>query len=414
MTITLHWHAAALTLGLLAGLGAAAPDVEITPVHAGEAVAAAPTDGRRAVEIAICLDTSGSMSGLIEAAKQKLWSIVNEFAMAEPAPRLRVALLTYGNNGHSEEDGWVRLDVPLTEDLDRVSQQLFSLTTNGGTELVGRVVNVATGRLDWHPSDDAFKLIIVAGNESADQDTVVAFRDQCRRTIGTGVMINSIYCGDPTDGLAPAWREVAALADGRFASIDHDHGTVVVATPFDEPLATLSTRLNETYIPYGAAGQTAWANQTAQDNNAQSLNEAAAAERCVTKGNSVVYCNSTWDLVDACRNKTVELAEVKVEDLPEAMQAMTLEERAAHVAAMDARRTELQAQIQEIGVKRTAFIAAEVQRQQLDQTKSFDFVIRQAIREQAGTKGFRFPALPAPPAPETAPTPPAETAPNQP
>ncbi len=42
----------------------------------------------RTIDLAICLDTSGSMSGLIEAAKQKLWAIVNDLALVEPTPRL--------------------------------------------------------------------------------------------------------------------------------------------------------------------------------------------------------------------------------------------------------------------------------------------------------------------------------------
>ena len=83
------------------------------------------------------------MQGLIDAARAKLWAVVNDLALARPQPRLRVALLTYGNDGHQAENGWVRLDVPFTTDLDLVSQNLFALTTNGGTELVGRVIQRA-------------------------------------------------------------------------------------------------------------------------------------------------------------------------------------------------------------------------------------------------------------------------------
>ncbi|HVP73894.1 MAG TPA: vWA domain-containing protein, partial [Phycisphaerales bacterium] len=145
--------------------------------------------GDRIVELAICLDTSGSMEGLINAARVKLWEIVNDLALAKPTPRLRVALLTYGNDGHNAENGWVNIDIGFTEDLDMVSKQLFALTTNGGTELVGRVLKAAGERLDWNASDDVLKLIVVAGNESADQDTTFNFRDVCKATISKGVMI---------------------------------------------------------------------------------------------------------------------------------------------------------------------------------------------------------------------------------
>ncbi len=143
----------------VAALGAAAP-----PTAAGREV---QPPKQRVVELALCLDTSGSMSGLIDSARQKLWAIVNEIGRAEPAPVLRVALLTFGNNGHEPSDGWVRIESPFTSDLDLISQRLFALTTNGGTEYVGRV-HQSAGRLDWSPADDVLKLIVVAGNESAD------------------------------------------------------------------------------------------------------------------------------------------------------------------------------------------------------------------------------------------------------
>ena len=143
---------------------------------AGDASAEA---NEHVIELAICLDTSGSMDGLINSARQKLWTIVNDLALAEPTPTFRVALLSYGNDGHNAENGWVKVETPFTEDLDTVSQMLFGLTTNGGTELVGRVVQTSLQELDWHPSAGALRTIFVAGNESADQDDHVAARAIC-------------------------------------------------------------------------------------------------------------------------------------------------------------------------------------------------------------------------------------------
>lgn len=341
----------------------------------------------RPVDLAICLDTSGSMSGLIESAKQKLWSIVNELATAQPAPRLRVALLTYGNTGHSPENGWVRIDVPFTDDLDLVSQNLFALTTNGGEEYVGRVLNVAAG-LDWSHEKDALQLAVVAGNESADQDRVVSFRDACKSLIGRGIMVNSIYCGSETDGEVPLWHEVALLADGQFACIDMNSGTVVLETPFDIDLAALSSALNETYIPLGAAGAAGTANQEAQDANAVMASSAAGATRALTKANGMYNC--AWDLVDACRNGQMKIGDVETAQLPENMQPMSVQERSAYVDEMGRTRAGVQAQISDLAAKRQAFIAAAMKDRGLDDSKSFDRALRQAVREQAAKKGFSF------------------------
>ena len=350
------------------------------------------------VDIAICLDTSGSMDGLIGSAKQKLWSIVNEFVFAQPMPELRVALFTYGNDGHDPEGGWVKLETGLTEDLDLVSERLFAQTTNGGTELVGRVVNAAAGQLDWSQEVDALKLVIVAGNETADQDTVVSFRQACGSAIARDIMVNAIYCGAPGDADAASWREVARLADGQFAAIDQGLGQLAIATPFDAELATLSTGLNETYLAYGAQGAWSLNNQVVQDSNAVGLNSEAAASRAFCKANGLYNCAS-WDLVDAVRTQSVVLADIKVEDLPEEMKVMTPEQREVHVATMQERRSSLQAQVNDISKEREAFLQAELAKQQGAQAVSLDAAIKRLVRDQARAKGYRFPSpLPAAPA----------------
>ncbi len=353
-----------------------------------EPVAEAPV-----VEIAICLDTSGSMDGLINAARQKLWSIVNVLALADPTPKLRVALLTYGNDGQNPENGWVQVFTPFTEDLDKVSEMLFALTTNGGTELVARVIQTSIEELEWTDSTDALKIIIVAGNESADQDTEVAFRDACKNAINRGVMVNPIYCRYEGDGpeVEPAWQEIARLADGQYASIDQNNTTVIIATAFDDELINLSTRLNETYIPFGAEGQMGWQNQQVQDANALSLNKSTAAARAQTKGGELYACS--WDLVDACRLEQVELSEVKEEDLPENMKAMTPEERVAYVAEMQASRESIQQEIGSVNAQRQLIMVAEQARQAQRGLDQFDLIIRDAVREQARGKGLAFDAI---------------------
>ncbi|MFQ5654134.1 MAG: VWA domain-containing protein [Planctomycetota bacterium] len=340
------------------------------------------------VEIVICLDTSGSMNGLIDAARQKLWAIVNDLALAEPAPKLRVALLTYGNNGHEEENGWVKLETPFTDDLDLISERLFALTTNGGTELVGRVLKASLDRLDWSPGERALKLILVAGNESADQDRVIPYRDTCRAAIARGIIVNPIYCGRPADGIAPGWREIATLSDGHFAAIDQNEGTVVISTPFDEPLAALSAALNDTYIPLGRAGELGAANQVRQDENAEGLNRAAASQRGATKASRNYICS--WDLIDALEKGSVKLEDVKEEDLPEELRAMELEELAGHVDKMKGQRAVLRKEISELSSRRESYVKEEMAKQALPAQNGFDHAVRAAIRAQAGAKGYRF------------------------
>jgi Mg-chelatase subunit ChlD len=182
----------------------------------------------REVDIAICLDTSGSMNGLIESAKQKLWAIVNELALARPRPKLRVALYHYGNDGLNSETGWVKQLCPLTDDLDKIYEELFKLRTNGGTELVSRVVRAATNNLNWSSQKNALKMIVVAGNEPATQDQKYDLHDICKTSINKGIIINTIFCGNPEQGRRTGWADAATWAEGQYSAIDQDRGTVIV------------------------------------------------------------------------------------------------------------------------------------------------------------------------------------------
>jgi len=345
------------------------------------------TAAPRVVDLAICLDTSGSMSGLIDSARRKIWAIVNDLALAKPTPRLRVALLTYGNSGHPEGAGWVRVHSDFTEDLDRISQLLFSFKTNGGTELVGRVLQTSLQSLQWQPDKGALKLIVVAGNESADQDKKVSFRDVCREAIARGIMVNSIYCVRNED-VIDTWREIARLSDGHFAAIDQDEGTVDVATPFDEELAALSKSLNSTYVAFGEHGDEGKKQQRVQDANAEGLSGGAAADRAKAKSGRLY--RAAWCLVDATRNDEVKLEDVPDSDLPEAMRGMTLDEKKAYLKEQLEKRTGIQKQIAELNVKRQAWIAEELKKRGEKGDKAFDAAVRKALRAQAKAKAYEF------------------------
>jgi len=69
--------------------------------------------------------------------------------------------------------------VALTADLDKVSEAMFALRTNGGDDYGGQVISVATQQLAWSGSNKDVKCIFIAGNEPFSQGTV-DFRDACK------------------------------------------------------------------------------------------------------------------------------------------------------------------------------------------------------------------------------------------
>ena len=312
---------------------------------------------RRPIDLVICLDTSGSMEGLIDSARRKIWSIVNDLALAKPTPRLRVALLSYGNDGHDAAAGWVRIHNDFTEDLDAISQTLFSFKTNGGTELVARVLQASVDRLSWTPGSSHLKLIVVAGNESADQDKEVDFRKVCRDAIAKGIQVNPIYCVR-NENVVDTWREIARLADGHFAAIDQNKGTVDISSPQDARLGELNERLNATYIPFGDEGEEGKKRQVREDGNAERLRGGAAADRAMAKSQKLYYCS--WCVVDATKNDAVKLEDIPDEDLPEAIRGKTLQEKQAWIDKVFAERKEIQKLIAGVQAERQAWLAEEM------------------------------------------------------
>src|SRR5262249_18742299 len=156
------------------------------------------------------------------------------------------------------------------------------------------------------------------------------FREVCARAAKRGVIVDSVYCGDAADAIAPGWREVAKLGEGEFAAIDQDRASPVVATPYDELMAKLSTSLDATYLPFGRSGAATFANQAVQDANGLKLGLDAAASRAATKA-SVNYRNGSWDLVDAYGCGGIDLAKLEAAELPPEMRKLNAEERIAYV-----------------------------------------------------------------------------------
>ena len=344
----------------------------------GATVKPAPPEPRH-VDLAVCLDTSNSMDGLIDSAKQKLWAVVNELATAKPRPVLRVALYQYGNDRLERENGWVQRVCDLTDDLDAVYGKLFALTTQGGTEYVARVMQAAAEELRWSADKNALKMIVIAGNEPATQDDKFKLEDACKATAGKGIIVHTIFCGSDQEGRSTGWADAARWADGQYAAIDQDRGTVAVATPYDAGLAALNGELNKTYVAFGGEGRAGAANQAAQDANASKSGPAAAADRAIAKAGGL-YQNARWDLVDAVKNGLADPAKLDKDRLPPEMQKMAPAERKAYVERQAATRAEVQKQIQDLSAERDKYVKEEMARKGLGEDKAFDAVLRAAVR----------------------------------
>ncbi len=341
------------------------------------------------IQVAICLDVSNSMDGLIDQTKSQLWKMVNELATSkkgEETPEIELALYEYGNSGLSMTNGYIRQVTGLTTDLDLISEQLFALKTNGGDEYCGWTISEVTKNLKWSDNNDDLKLIIIAGNEPFNQGKV-DYKTSCKAAIEKGIMVNTIHCGDYEKGVNTFWKDGADLTDGKYMNINQDEKVVHVETPFDKEILELNQELNKTYIGYGAVGSSRIEMQKKQDDNAASYGLANNVERAVSKSNSA-YKNEEWDLVDAMEKDEAVLEEVKVEALPEPMQEMSKKEQKEFIETKSKERTAINTKINELNKKRQEFITKK--QAENAEVLTLDNVMLKAIREQAVKKNYKF------------------------
>ncbi len=344
-------------------------------------------DSTRKIQIALILDTSGSMEGLIEQAKSQLWAVVSKLTQVRyhgNSPALEIALYEYGNDYISKADGWVKRIMPFSSNLDLVSASLFALKTNGGEEYCGLVIQKSLRDLKWSDSSKDIKMIFIAGNEPFTQGPF-DYGKACGNAREMEVVVNTIHCGDFEEGISGQWKSGALIAGGDYMSIDYNKRTVYVETPYDNQINDLGSVLNKTYIHYGNQGSLQMENMTTQDNNASSYSVSNSVSRVITKSSSF-YDNSSWDLVDAYKNNAVEVKAIDRKNLPESLKKMTDAELEGYIKKQTKKREDIQKQINDLSKKRELYLV----KHQADNQSSLQGSMLKNLKKQSVSKGFSW------------------------
>lgn len=343
------------------------------------------------IQLAILLDTSSSMSGLINQTREQLWQVVNEFSKAEQhgkKPVLEVAVYEYGNSRLSSGNGYIRQVTALTGELDAVSEALFSLTTNGGDEYCGYVIKTAVNDLAWSHSDNDIKAIFIAGNEPFTQGPV-PFQEAIAYAKNKGITVNTIHAGPIAQGENSGWKAGAVLAGGEFMSIDHNHKVAHFESPQDKKIAELNSKLNSTYVPYGAKGQAKANRQKSQDAESNAVSQGLLVKRAEAKISSL-YDNSNWDLVDALESGKVNVEKLDNKVLPDEMRAMSKEKQKAFLQEKVEQRKLIKKQIMELSQERKDFITSQEQEAAKPGVATMNEAMTSAIQKQGEKKNYKF------------------------
>ncbi|SHH62126.1 von Willebrand factor type A domain-containing protein [Chryseobacterium oranimense] len=341
------------------------------------------------IQVALLLDTSNSMDGLIDQAKSRLWNIVNTLTTLKyngQAPQIEIALYEYGNDG-IRDDNYIRQVTPLTQDLDLVSEKLFSLRTNGGSEYCGAVIRDASMNLNWDGNEKSMKLIYIAGNEPFDQGRV-NYKEVISKAKSKNIYTNTIFCGSRDEGIQTFWQNGASLGDGKYFNIDSDRKVIYIETPYDVKISECNTKLNDTYIFYGSHGSEYKLKQAAQDRNAEVQSASSYVERTVAKSKKNAYKNDHWDLVDKAEKDAGFIATIKEDALPAELKGKSTEEIKKAVAVKSAEREKIQKEIEELSRKRQNFIDAEMKKRGTTDTDDLGKAIESSVIELARKNGY--------------------------
>ncbi|WP_144282425.1 hypothetical protein [Chryseobacterium echinoideorum] len=343
------------------------------------------------IQVALLLDTSNSMDGLIDQAKSRLWNIVNTLTTLKyngKAPQVEISLYEYGNDGLQDEN-YIRQVTPLTQDLDLVSEKLFALRTNGGSEYCGAAIRDASNNLKWDGNEKSMKLIYIAGNEPFDQGNI-NYKDVITVAKNKNIYTNTIFCGNREEGIRSFWQNGANLGNGRYFNIDSNQKVIYIETPYDIKISQYNSQLNDTYISYGNRGYEMKNKQALQDVNAESLSSSNAVERAVSKSKKNAYKNDHWDLVDKVEKDKTYISSIKEEELPSELKGKTKDEITKIVAQKASEREKIQKEIEILAKKRQQFIDDEMKKRGNSNADDLGKAIEQSITEIAKKNGYSF------------------------
>ncbi len=341
------------------------------------------------IQVALLLDTSNSMDGLIDQAKSRLWNIVNTLTTLKynrQSPQIEIALYEYGNDGIRDEN-YIRQVTPLTQDLDLVSEKLFALRTNGGSEYCGAVIRDASNNLNWDGNEKSMKLIYIAGNEPFNQGRV-NYKEVISKAKNKNIYTNTIFCGSREEGIQSFWQNGAVTGGGKYFNIDSDKKVIYIETPYDVRISECNAKLNDTYIYYGNHGSEYKMKQITQDKNAEVQSVSNLVERTVSKSKKNAYKNEHWDLVDKVEKDAGFIASVKESELPAELKGKSKEEIKKAIAIKSAEREKVQKEIEELSKKRQTYIDGEMKKRGTADSDDLGKAIENSILELAKKNGY--------------------------
>lgn len=341
------------------------------------------------MEVVFVLDTTGSMSGMIAGAQQKIWAIANKLKSAEPTPEIKFGLVGYRDRG----DAYVTQVSGLNDNLDEVYTRLHAFEAQGGgdePESVNEALHTAVRDMQWSTDPNVLRVIFLVGDARPHMDYQddVSYLDSCKLANRKGILINTLQCGN-LRGTEAVWREIAAQTNGTYAAILQSGGTVKIATPYDDPIIQINLKLDATIVPYGSKAEQARAMRN--KSVLQSMAPEAVADRSsyFGKGESGSVMSGKGDLIVEVLNGRQKIETVDPDQLTPELQRLPAAERNALIARKVSERRALLAELDELVAKRDALVAEKLKSME-GEKGVLELNAFEVLEAQAEDKGFKF------------------------
>lgn len=335
------------------------------------------------IDVCFVLDTTGSMSHLIEGAKKKIWHIANGIVSEEPTPRVRFGLIGY----RDRDDDYVTKRFDLTENIDAVYENLQTFEAGGGgdkPESVNQALHEAVTKMSWDEARSVTKIVFLVGDAPPhmDYEDDVKYPEVCKKAVRRDLIINTVQCGDMA-GTREVWRKIARRAEGEYAAIAQSGNMRTVETPHDDELAKLNRKIGETMVPYGSARSRK--RQAARQARSEAAGASVAADRAAymsAKAEPAATQPATGqDLTEVLIMDHIGLDEVETDKLPQKLQQMSETERRQYLKEQVEEREKLKKRIGQLQTKRRDYI--EKQRKKNAGQAGFDQKVMEWVRRQS-------------------------------
>jgi Mg-chelatase subunit ChlD len=343
-----------------------------------------------AVEVVFVLDTTGSMSNLLEGAKQKIWSIANHIASGRPTPLVRIGLVAYRDRG----DAYVTCRFDLTEDLDAVYSALRGYRAGGGgdgPESVNQALHEAVTCIRWSKDASTLRMIYLVGDAPPHMDYAneVQYPKTCRTAVAAGILINTVQCGTWGE-TRTVWQTIARSAEGTYLAIGQGGGMTMVSTPFDKKLAEVSRKMSKTYLAYESKGRRVVLKEKMRKAEADAADApaGAAADRAGFRAKSGRIGSS--DLIAMLLDKSLTFDKIKEKYLPEHLKKLGPDELKRLLQARMAQRQLLVGEAKQLSKQRDTFLRAWHEKHRAGGKKAFDVEVIRTLKKAAKKIGITY------------------------